>query len=116
MLIPDYLTSGVRGIRVYRINDTTGELAAAGHIQFLGIVAGKDGEKMKYTQFNAAGDPWLGPIYTPVIRDASRPAAIQLTLAMVNELPAGFFKIASYNQYGTSPPSTGQTFMIGQEG
>jgi hypothetical protein len=116
ILIPDYLTSDVRGIRVYRIDDATGELAAAGHIEFLAIEAGKDGEKLKYKQFNAAGDPWFGPIYTPVIRDPAQPAAIQVTVAMLNQLPAGWFKIASYNEYGTSPPSTGQTFMIGEEG
>jgi hypothetical protein len=116
VLIPDYVTSDVRGVRVYRIDDATGELAAAGHIEFLAIEAGRDGEKLKYTQFNAAGDPWFGPIYTPVIRDPAQPAAIQVTLAMLNQLPAGMFKIASYNQYGTSPPSTGQTFLVGEEG
>jgi hypothetical protein len=116
VLIPDYLTSDVRGIRVYRIDDATGELAAAGHIEFLAIEAGKGGEKLKYTQFNVDGAPWFGPIYTPVIRDPAQPAAIQLTLSMLNQLPTGYFTIASYNQYGTSPPSTGQTFMVGQEG
>ena len=116
VLIPDYLTSDVRGIRVYRIDDATGELAAAGHIEFLAIEAGRDGEKLKYKQFNAAGDPWFGPIYTPVIRDPAQPAAIEITLSMLNQLPPGWFKIASYNQYGTSPPSTGQTFLIGEEG
>lgn len=116
VLIPDYLTSDVRGIRLYRVDDGTGQLAAAGHIEFLAIEAGKGGEKLKYKQFNAAGDPWLGPIYTPVIRNPAQPAAIQVTVAMLNQLPAGWFKIASYNQYGTSGPSTGQTFIIGEEG
>jgi hypothetical protein len=116
VLIPDYVTSDVRGIRVYRVDDGTGELAAAGHIEFLAIVAGKGGEQLKYTQFNSDGVPWFGPIYTPVIRDPAQPAAIQVTLAMLNQLPAGMFKIASYNQYGTSPASTGQTFIVGEEG
>jgi hypothetical protein len=116
LLIPDYVTSGVRGIRLYRVDDTTGQLAAAGHIEFLAIEGGTDGEKLKYAQFDAAGGPWFGPIYTPVIRDPARPAAIQVTVAMLNQLPAGWFKIASYNQYGTSSPSTGQTFIIGEEG
>lgn len=119
VLIPDYLTSDVRGVRIYRIDDATGELAAAGHIEFLAINKDKRdqiGQTLKYKQFNAAGDPWFGPIYTPVIRDPAQPAAIEITLAMLNQLPAGMFKIASYNQYGTSPPSTGQTFIIGEEG
>ena len=116
VLIPDYVTSDVRGVRIYRVDDATGQLAGAGHIEFLGIEAGKDGEKMKYKQFNADGSPWFGPIYTPVIRDPGQPAAIQVSLAMLNQLPAGWFKVASYNQYGTSPPSAGQTFIIGQEG
>jgi hypothetical protein len=119
VLIPDYLTSDVRGIRIYRIDDATGELAAAGHIEFLALDKSKidqTGQTLKYKQFNADGAPWFGPIYTPVIRDPAQPAAIEITLSMLNQLPAGYFKIASYNQYGTSPPSTGQTFIIGEEG
>ena len=116
MQIPDYGTSDVRGVRVYRVDDATGELAAAGHIEFLAIEQVRGEEKLKYMQFSANGDPWFGPIYTPVIRDPARPAAIEITLAMLNQLPAGWFKIASYNQYGTSPPSAGQAFVIGDEG
>ena len=116
VLIPDFVTSEVRGIRIYRVDDTTGQLAAAGHIEFVAIEPGRDGEQMKYKQFNADGTPWFGPIWTPVVRDPTQPAAVQLTLAMLNQLPAGWFKVASYNQYGTSPTSTGQTFVIGEEG
>jgi hypothetical protein len=116
ILIPDFVSSDVRGVRLYRVDEGTGQLAAAGHIEFLAIEAGRDGEKLKYLQFDAAGDPWLGPIYTPAIRDPAQPAALEITVAMLNGLPAGWFKVASYNQYGTSPPSSGQTFVIGQEG
>ena len=114
--IPDYVTSDVRGIRVYRVDDATGKLAAAGHIEFLGIETMRDGEKLGYKQFDTAGVLRFGPIFTPVIRDPAKPAAIQLNLAMLNQLPAGWFKIASYNEFGTSPPSTGQTFMVRGEG
>ena len=116
VVIPDFVTSDVRGIRIYRVDDVTGRLAAAGHIEFLKLENLPDGEKLGYKQFNAAGEVRFGPIYAPVIRDPAQPAALQLTLAMVNQLPAGWFKIASYNQFGTSPPSTGQTFIVRGEG
>jgi hypothetical protein len=116
VLIPDYLTSGVQGVQLYRIDDVSGQLVDAGRIELMGIETNKRGEEMKYKQFTPDGAPWFGPIYTPVIRNPSQPASIEVTLAFLNQLPAGWFKIASYNLIGTSGPSTSQTFIIGTEG
>ena len=116
VLIPDYVTSDVRGLRLFRVDDTTGQLTAAGHIEFMALEMARDGEKLKYMQYDAAGKALLGPIYTAVFRDAAKPAAVQVTLLMQNQLPAGWFKVASYNQFGSSGASAGQTYVIGEEG
>ncbi len=116
ILIPDYLTSGVKGIQLYRIDDASGQLVDAGQIRFIGIETNKRGEEMKYKQYTPEGLPWFGPIYTPVIRDAAQPQSIEVTLAFLNQLPAGWYKVASYNLIGTSGPSASQTFIIGEEG
>lgn len=117
LLIPDFFTSEVKGVQLYRIDDVSGQLVDAGHIEFLGLKNAKGGgEQLKYTQFTAEGDPWFGPIYTEVVRDASRPASLEVTLAFLNQLPAGWFKVASYNLFGTSSASVSQTFIDAQEG
>ncbi len=116
VLIPDYLTSGVKGVQLYRMDDASGQLVEAGHIEFVGIETSKRGEEMSYKQFTADGQPYFGPIFTPVIRNPAQPASIEVTLAFMNQLPAGWFKVASYNLIGTSGPSASQTFIIGEEG
>lgn len=117
VLIPDFATSDVRGVRLYRVDDASGRLAAAGSIQFLGIEMNEalGGETLAYRQLTAEGQIWFGPLRTPVVRDASQPAALQVELAFLNQLPAGWFKVASYNAYGTSKPSSSQTFIAAEE-
>jgi hypothetical protein len=111
--IPDFATSDVRGVRLYRVDDATGQLAPAGSIRFLGLENSEElgGETLAYRQLTAEGDPWFGPLRTRVVRDPSQPAALEVELAFLNQLPAGWFKVASYNPYGTSKPSSGQTFI-----
>jgi hypothetical protein len=117
VLIPDFATSDVRGVRLYRIDDASGQLVPAGSIQFLGIEMNEPlgGETLVYRQLTAAGAPWFGPLRTPVVRDPSQPASLEVELAFLNQLPAGWFKLASYNPYGTSQPSSGQTFIEAEE-
>lgn len=118
VLIPDFATNDVRGVRMYRVDDATGQLVPAGSIQFLGIEMNETigGETLVYRQLSAEGDPWFGPLRTPAVRDASQPAALEVELAFLNQLPAGWFKIASYNAYGTSKPSANQTYIAVEPG
>jgi hypothetical protein len=115
VLIPDYVTSEVKGVQIFRVDDVTAELVPAGHVQFQGIENGKNGELMQYEQFDAAGVRRLGRVYAQVIRDPSRPSAIELTLSFWNWLPPGWFKVASYNAHGSSPVSTGRAFVMQSE-
>ena len=116
MQIPDFFTSEVKGVQLYRIDDTSGQLVDAGRIEFLGLETSKQGsELLKYKQFGPDGTPWFGPVFTEVLRDASKPASLEVTLAFLNQLPAGWFKVASYNLFGTSSASTSQTFIVGEE-
>jgi hypothetical protein len=112
VLIPDFATSDVRGVRLYRVDDASGQLAPAGSIQFLGIETNDAiGETLAYRQLTAEGEPWFGPLRTAVVRNADQPAALEVELAFLNQLPSGWFKVASYNAVGTSKPSASQTFI-----
>ena len=115
--IPDFFTSEVKGVQLYRIDDASGQLVDAGRIEFLGVEKSKTGEFMKYMHVSPEGDPWFGPVFTQVIRNPSQPNGIELTLAFMNQLPSGWFKVASFNLIGTSRASTSQTFIaVGAEG
>jgi hypothetical protein len=114
VLIPDYVTSSVKGVQIYRVDGA--RLVDAGRIEFLGIETSASGETIKYKQVSPDGAPWFGPVQTAVTRNPSQPASIELTLAYLNPAPAGFFKVASFNTVGTSKESADQAFLIGEEG
>ena len=50
-----------------------------------------------------------------MVRDPSQPASIEVELAFLNQLAAGWFKVASYNSVGTSRPSVSQTYIPAEE-
>ena len=112
MLIPDFETSAVRGIQLLRVEDGSAALVDAGAIRFLGLENDPaEGEVLVYRQLDVDGEPSLGPLRAPVVRDPDQPEAIQIELSFLNELPAGWFKVASYNGAGTSAPSSGQVYI-----
>jgi hypothetical protein len=113
VLIPDFATSDVRGIRLFRVDDVSGALVAAGSLEFLGLEPNErlGGELLVYRQRSTADEPAFGPLRSPVVRDPEAPAALEVQLAFVNPLAPGWFKVASYNAVGTSRPSTSQTYV-----
>ena len=58
LLIPDYVTSDVRGVRLYRVDDASGELVDAGRIEFLEIETdARTARCLKYQQSHRRGRP-----------------------------------------------------------
>ena len=115
--IPDYFSSDVKGVQLYRIDDASGQLVDAGRIEFLGVETSARGEFLKYRHVSPEGEGWFGPVFTQVTRIPNQPSGIEVTLAFMNQLPSGWFKVASYNLIGTSRASASQTFVaVGAEG
>jgi hypothetical protein len=112
MVIPDFETSAVRGIQLLRVEDGTGDLVEAGAISFVGLESdAAEGEVLVYRQVDAEGEPSLGPLRAPVVRDPKQPEAIQIEVSFLNELEAGWFRVASYNGAGTSGASSTQAYI-----
>jgi hypothetical protein len=112
MVIPDFETSAVRGVQLLRVEDGTGDLVEAGAISFVGLESdAAEGEVLVYRQVDAEGKPSLGPLRAPVVRDPEQPEAIQIEVSFLNELEAGWFRVASYNGAGTSGPSSTQAYI-----
>jgi len=112
VLIPDFSSSAVRGLELLRVDDGSGALVRAGSIHFTGLENDPvSGEVMVYRQYEPDGTPSFGPLTAPVTRDPAMPEALTLEFTFLNELPAGWFKVAAFNAAGTSGPSSGQTFV-----
>ncbi len=103
ILIPDFIAKGVDGIRIYRVG-SGGALADAGYIAFGGIVLTADGLQMRYTQYAPDHTAW-GPLMVPVELPGGQ---VALEMAFLNRGSPGYFRFASFNEYGTSKPTVGQ--------
>jgi hypothetical protein len=116
--IPDFFSSDVKGIRLYRVDDASGQLVDAGSIEFLAVERAAGGQEMlRYRQLSPEGEVTWGPVYTRVERSVEQPNGLTIRLGFVNQLPSGWFKVASYNLIGTSRPSASQTFVeLGVDG
>jgi hypothetical protein len=109
ILIPDFLASSVDGLRLYRVLDG-GSLKLEGRVVFGLLKRTAQGLELEYTQI-VPGQKTYGPL----VARATRPTLSQLELEMVlfNPGPGGRFRVATYNEKGTSRPSRGIISLIG---
>ena len=113
VMIPDFESSVVQGIELYRVAEDSGTLELAGSLHFKRVQGdGVTGEVIVYRQETADGE-LLGRQEAPVLRDPDQPDAILVDFLFLNELPSGWFKVATFNAAGTSPPSAAQKYVEG---
>jgi hypothetical protein len=112
ILIPDFVASGVDGLRLFRVTENGG-LQVVGRIVFGAVTTTATGLQMQYTQFMPGRTPW-----GPVVATMKRPATGQVALEMAFYNPGapGYFRFASYNERGTSNPAAGQIFVQQTQG
>lgn len=110
VVLTDLEESDIDGLEVYRIDDTTGSLTAAGVYRFTGMTTTEEGsEMMAYELTSVSGEKIRSASW--VERDPQDPSLVTLSLVYSIELPAGRYKVAAYNDAGTSPPSIEDTFF-----
>ena len=68
ILIPDFATKSVDGLRLYRVGQG-GKLADAGYIAFGSMVLTPDGLQLQYTQYTPENTVW-GPLMVPMVLPA----------------------------------------------
>lgn len=107
MVIPDFESSEVLGVRVYRQVDSTGDpdvdYVLASEIVFNEPVLAADGhERMNYTVDGLTNSDTFSTVVT---RDAQNPDRVEVDLLFMYELPDGGFRVSTYNAVGESPLS-----------
>jgi hypothetical protein len=106
ILIPDFVANGVDGIRLFRVVD--GGLSAAGRVVFGPLTTTAEGLRIEYTQITP-GRENLGPIQAVAEQPAS--GQLELELSLYNHFEAGYFRFATFNEKGMSPPTQDQLFL-----
>jgi len=106
ILIPDFIASGVDGLKLFRV--ATNGLQSAGRVEFGKIVTTATGQQMEYTQIVPGKAAW-GPLMARVTRPRS--GQLELELALFNDERPAFYRFASYNEKGTSALADGEIYV-----
>ena len=108
ILIPDFIASRVEGLRLFRVVDQGG-LQAAGRVVFGPITTTSTGEqRIEYTQIVPGQASW-GPLMARVTRPAS--GQLEVEMALFNAGASAFFRFATFNEKGMSPPTQAQLYL-----
>ena len=109
VVIPDFASSSVKGVRVMRI-ESTGLLRDAGRIVFGRIKRTTQGELIPCTHI-APNGATFGPVDAVVTRPANAPRGIDVRIPFSNPLSSGWFRVATYNAVAHSVPSDNRIWV-----
>jgi hypothetical protein len=110
VVVPDFASSLVQGIDVYRVDEATGQPLYAGQLSFGQIVVQPDGsEVVAYALTEPDGTTTSG-LQTPLLRVGGD--AVELHLIFSGATPSGDFRVATYNAAGASPLSPGSVYLL----
>lgn len=109
VVIHDFATSGVRGVRVLRV-ESTGLLRDAGRVVFGKITKTTQGERIPCTHI-APNGATFGPVDAVVTRPAGAATGIDVRVPFSNPLSSGYFRVATYNTVGHSVPSASRIWV-----
>lgn len=108
VVIPDFESSAVEGVQVYRLDDATGQPIAQGELRFVGIQPQGDGEAVEYEVI--AADGTRTTLLAELFRDPVDPDQVEVSL-LYQPSSTGWYKVGTYNAFGASPLSSAQTYL-----
>lgn len=112
VIIPDFSSDQVQGVNVYRLDDTTGAPVQVGRFDLGSIQTLADGTQViRYSEVAPDGTVESSNVPTAVQTDPSNPDSIELYLLQNSGPAAGWYKVGTFNAYGSSTLSTDQTYL-----
>lgn len=112
ILIPDFESAAVDGVQLWRLDDATGAPIPSGQIVFEALESTPEEELLRYRLQQPDGTT-LDGLYAQVERDATDPDAVRVNFTYLRPegSGSGWFKISTFNDFGSSPLSSQQTFL-----
>ena len=110
ILIPDFDSAAVAGVQLWRLDDATGAPMPSGQIVFEALQAASEKELLRY-QLQQPDGTTLDGLYAQVERDPANPDEVRVNLTYLRPDGPGWFKISTFNDFGSSPLSTQQTYL-----
>lgn len=111
VIIPDFETSAVEGVQVWRLDDATGQPVLRGRLVFQGSTQDRFGmEVVEYAIVQNDGTQGY-TLMAEVERDSVDPDRVELDLYYTPRDAQGWYKVSTFNAVGASPLSTAQTYL-----
>jgi len=111
VLIADFESNSVDGVRFYRLDEALGDFVPGGSIRFSAPYLSKAlGEVVDYRILDADGNE-TSRFTAPLFRDASNPDVVTVNLLYNRLEDPGWFRLASFNGAGESPLSLEQIYF-----
>lgn len=110
VMIPDFESSLVEGVQLWRLAEGTDEPVRAGRLVFSQVSDEFGNETIDYTIELADGTTSM-TLPASLNRNASQPDSVELELYYIRSEPAGWFKVSTYNAFGSSQLSLTQTYL-----
>ncbi len=110
VLIADFDTSAVEGLLVWRLADGSQLPEEAGRLLFSEAYRQGGQEVLEYTQIHADGSTGL-TLQAAVSRDPRQPDVVELLVHYERLVPAGWFRVSTFNALGASEPSLEKTYL-----
>lgn len=110
VVIPDFETAQVEGVRVFRLDDASGQPIDAGELLFGSTSFDEKGQEfIEYVLTTPDGEEFPG-LVSGLVRDDANPNQVTVVLFFQLE-QMGWHKVATFNGLGTSALSLNQTFF-----
>ena len=110
IVIPDFETSLVEGVQVWRLDDYSQQPVAGGLLTFSPVYQVNGQEVVDYTQVRADGSTGM-TIFARLDRSEADPNSVNLDLYYERLENPGWYKVSTFNSQGTSALSLAQTFL-----
>lgn len=114
LLIPDFESSQVEGVEVWRLAEGSNTPVYAGTIRFSDVQVDPASGREFVDYVNLPADGATDAVATQawlVHVDATNPDAVQLLLIYDMRTESGWYKVSTFNAQGSSPLSVAQTFL-----
>lgn len=111
LIIPDFTSSQVEGVNVFRLDDATGAPVLVGRLDFVSDQSLPDGTELLSYQMVRLDGSTSDVLPTYLVRDPSNPDSANIQVFVDAGSPAGWFKVSTFNAYGSSALSVDQTYL-----
>lgn len=110
VVIPDFDTSAVEGVQIWRLADGTNQPVQGSQLVFTVPYSQNGQEIVDYTQLNPDGSQGI-LLQAVVERSPTQPDTVQVRLYYYRMQPQGWYRVSTFNEVGTSELSLEKTYL-----